>query len=167
MQNVCVGVGSNLGDRVANVRNAYDRLRSIPDFYECGISSLYVNPAVGPGDQPDYVNAVIQFKTELLPEKVLDCLQSIEDVLGRERRVRWGARTIDLDILLFGDQVINSERLIVPHPRMFERAFVLVPLLELLPNIHIVGRGSLQALLTRQTDGHSVRMLEAEADLSD
>ena len=163
MEHVYVAVGSNLGDRVANVTRSFNRISDCPDYTQCRLSSLFINPAVGPGEQPDYVNGVIEFKTQQAPLEVLKYLQDTENELGRVRNVRWGARTIDLDILLFGEQVITSERLTVPHPRMFDRAFVLVPLQELAPNLQINGYGNIEALVNA-TDVASVRVLGDKID---
>ena len=110
-------------------------------------SAFYSSAPIGPGEQPDYVNAVACLETELDATALLDALQEIENRHGRERSIRWGARTLDLDILLFGSEIIDTARLSVPHPRMAERNFVLQPLAELAPELTMPDGRSLQALL--------------------
>ena len=102
---------------------------------------------MGPADQPDYINAVISLETSLSPHQLLDALQSVEQLHGRERKRHWGERTLDLDILLYGEQILDDERLTIPHPGMHERAFVLYPLAEIAPDIEIPGIGALQQIL--------------------
>ncbi len=138
-----IALGSNLDDSLAHVRHAIEEISQHPAISTVKHSAWYTSKAVGPGDQPDYINGVARFETTLTAIELLDYLQSIEHKHGRERSVRWGARTLDLDILLFGNQTIESERLSVPHPRMYERAFVMTPLNDiasglLLPNNHTV-----------------------------
>ncbi len=154
-----IGVGSNLEDPVRQVSMACCALAELPRCDLLARSSLFANPAIGPGDQPDYVNAVAQIATTLAPLELLDCLQAIEREQGRMRgAIRWSARTLDLDIVLYGDHVIASERLVVPHPRMHERAFVLYPLHEIAPDVHVPGQGTLARLLLK-VDGDSMRKL--------
>ena len=117
------------------------------------VSSLYQSPPMGPPDQPDYVNAVLSLETALTPHQLLDLLQSIEQLHGRERKRHWGERTLDLDILLYGEQTLNDARLKIPHPGMLERAFVLYPLAEIAPNIEIPGAGKLQDVLSSCPQG--------------
>ena len=128
-----IGLGGNLGEPEAHLRAAFDALAALPDSHLAAVSSLYRSRAIGPGEQPDYLNAAARLDTLLAPEALLDALQAIEHAAGRERLLRWGARTLDLDLLLYGDQVIASERLSVPHPHLPERNFVLQPLLEIAP----------------------------------
>lgn len=145
-----IGVGSNLREPVEQVRLAIEALATLPDTRLVRSSPLYRNPAVGPGRQPDYVNAVAELRTGLGPGALLDGLQAIETRMGRERGpVRWSPRVIDLDLLLYGARRIDDERLTVPHPRMAERAFVLYPLADIAPDLEIPGRGSLSVLLER------------------
>ena len=135
-----IGIGANLGDARANVADALDRLQRLPGCTLMAASSLYrTAPIDSSGD--DYINAVARVATTLDAEALLRALHDIEQAHGRERPYRNAPRTLDLDLLLYGDAIIASPTLTVPHPRMTERAFVLVPLLELAPAIHIPGRG--------------------------
>lgn len=136
-----IGIGANLGDARANVLDALDRLQRQPGCTLMAASRLYrTAPIDSSGD--DYINAVARIATTLDAEVLLQSLQAIEQAHGRERPYRNAPRTLDLDLLLYGDATINSPTLTVPHPRMTERAFVLVPLLELAPSIHIPGHGA-------------------------
>lgn len=144
-----IGLGSNLSDPAGQLRSALDALSRAPGVQLAECSGFYASAAIGPGEQPDYVNAVAALDTTLAPETLLDTLQGIEQQHGRERSVRWGARTLDLDILLFGAETIDTPRLSVPHPRMAERNFVLAPLAEIAPELTLPDGRSLQALLAR------------------
>jgi 2-amino-4-hydroxy-6-hydroxymethyldihydropteridine diphosphokinase len=136
-----IGIGANLGDARSNVVDALERLQRQPGCTLMAASSLYrTAPIDSSGD--DYINAVARIATTLDAEALLQALQAIEQAHGRERPYRNAPRTLDLDLLLYGDATINSATLTVPHPRMTERAFVLVPLLELAPSIHIPGHGA-------------------------
>ena len=149
-ERVFIGIGSNLADPQRQVNTAIQQLGQIPQSELIRASSLYHSRPMGPQDQPDYINAVALLVTNLQPLELLDALQAIETDHGRERNgQRWGARTLDLDILLFGESVINSERLIVPHPGLHERAFVLYPLYEIEPELTIPVKGQLSGLLAR------------------
>ena len=130
-----VGLGSNLGDREATVREALGQISQIPDTTLVRVSSLYDSEPVGPEEQPDFVNAVAQLDTELTARQLLWNLLLIEKRLGRVRTQRWGPRTIDLDLLLLGDEVVEDDDLKVPHPEITRRAFVLAPLAELEPGL--------------------------------
>ena len=141
-----IGLGSNLDDPAAQLRSALDRIAEIPHTALSGCSAFYTSAPIGPEGQPDYVNAVACVDTDLAPEALLDALQAVENLHGRERTLRWGARTLDLDILLYGDQVLDTERLSVPHPRMAERNFVLEPLAELAPGLCLPDGTPLQEL---------------------
>ena len=136
-----IGLGSNLGDREAMIRQALEAIAAMPDTDLLRASSLYDTEPVGETDQPNFLNAVAQVDTELPSRQLLWNLLLIEKRLGRERTRRWGPRTIDLDLLLFGDEVIEEDDLRVPHPEMIRRAFVLVPLVELEPNLVHPGTG--------------------------
>lgn len=126
-----IALGSNLQDPAAQLQRAVQALQQLPDTHIQKKSSIYRSIAVGPGAQPDYLNAVVLLATKLVPVALLDALQGIEHAQGRTREVHWGARTLDLDILLYGDQLIESPRLTIPHPGMQQRNFVLYPLLEI------------------------------------
>ena len=142
-----IGLGGNLERPVDHVKYAREAIAALPDVVEAVFSSLYRSVPMGPKDQPDYVNAVMAVDTSLEPHILLDQLQAIETAHGRVRiGERWGPRTLDLDILLFGDHEISTERLRVPHPGMGEREFVLYPLLEIAPDLDVPGIGKLKAL---------------------
>jgi 2-amino-4-hydroxy-6-hydroxymethyldihydropteridine diphosphokinase len=125
-----VGLGSNLGDRAANLRRAVELLGAHPGVAVVASSRVYETAPVGP-PQPDYLNAVLSLDTTLGPRALLEACLEVEQEMGRVRAERWGPRVIDLDVLTYGREVIDEPDLQVPHPRMHERAFVLVPLLEL------------------------------------
>jgi len=143
---VYVGLGSNLQEPREQVRRALQELAQLPCTRLDRHSSLYRSNPLGPQDQPDYVNAVACLATELAPLPLLDALQAIEQAHGRVRDRHWGARTLDLDILLYGDRVIDLPRLQVPHPQMHRRSFVLKPLLEIAPGLAVPGRGPVAEL---------------------
>ena len=148
-----VGVGANLGDPVAAVRAALERLRELPATTVAAQSSLY-RTAPGDSSGPDYVNAVARLSTQLTAPELLRELQRLENAAGRERPYRNAPRTLDLDLLMFGNARIESAELQVPHPRMNERAFVLVPLAEIAPQLvnevllaAVAGQGIRQLLV--------------------
>ncbi len=130
-----IGIGSNLEHPVKQVTQALEELQSIPHTEVIGASRLYRSDPIGPVDQPRYINAVAAIDTLLQPERLLDQLQAIEALHDRKRSVRWGPRTLDLDLLLYADQVIRTDRLTVPHIEMGNRAFVLYPLAEIAPTL--------------------------------
>lgn len=128
-----IGIGSNIGDREKNLNSAIEMLKQENGVEVTAISS-YINTApVGYTEQPDFLNAVVEISTTLCPQKLLEVCSNIEKKLKRERIIHWGPRTIDLDILLFDNLVLNDDNLIIPHPRMHEREFVLKPLKEIAP----------------------------------
>ena len=135
-----IGIGSNLGDARANVEHAIARLGQLNDTRLVAQSSLFRTAPVEAGGD-DYVNAVARIDTQLTPERLLQELQAIEQDFGRERPYRNAPRTLDLDILLYGTQTVSTPALQVPHPRMTQRAFVLIPLLQLAPFLTIPGQG--------------------------
>ena len=129
-----IGLGGNLDQPAARIRQARAALALLPNTREAAFSRLYRSAPMGPADQPDYVNAVMALDTELEPIALLDHLQAIENAQGRVRLgERWGPRTLDLDLLLYGDLHLDDPRLTLPHPRMRERAFVLRPLADIAP----------------------------------
>ena len=143
-----IGIGSNQDEPVQHVQQAIRQLAQIKQCVFLKSSPLYCSKPMGPQDQPDYINAAAALKTTLEPLALLNELQRIEAEHGRERKgLRWGPRTLDLDILLFGEKLLNLPRLIVPHPGLHERAFVLYPLYDIDPQLTIPARGSLAALL--------------------
>ena len=135
MERIFLGLGSNLGDRSANLRAAVSHLR-MAGVHPTRSSSCYETEPVGPQDQGKYLNAVIEVTTLLEPREMLELCKEIERQLGRQPGMRWGARPIDIDFLLWGDRVIDEPDLKVPHPEMANRAFVLVPLDEIAPEVY-------------------------------
>ncbi|MCF8778752.1 2-amino-4-hydroxy-6-hydroxymethyldihydropteridine diphosphokinase [Vibrio sp. IRLE0018] len=149
MITVYIAIGSNLADPVVQAKSAIDALKQLPKSRFLCASQLYSSTPMGPQNQPDYINAVAAIETELTPLELLDCTQAIELDQGRVRKEeRWGPRTLDLDIILYGDEVIDSERLTVPHYGMKEREFVLYPLAEIAPNLTLPDGTELSQLLT-------------------
>ncbi|ESS72632.1 2-amino-4-hydroxy-6-hydroxymethyldihydropteridine pyrophosphokinase FolK [Methyloglobulus morosus KoM1] len=143
-----IGMGSNLESPVAQIKSARLAISALTHVKELAFSSLYVSSPMGPQEQPDYINAVMAVATCLSPLDLLHALQAIELEHGRVRGVqRWGARTLDLDLLLYGDRQIDTEELVVPHKGIAERAFVLYPLSECAPELNIPGHGDLSYLL--------------------
>lgn len=144
---VYIGIGSNLDEPRSRVSKAFDSLGEMPQTRLVSHSSLYVSAPMGPQDQPDFVNAVALLETGLEPLDLLAHLQVLETASGRERHQRWGPRTLDLDILLYGDEIIDGETLTVPHPGLTLRSFVLCPLAEIAADLVIPGRGVLAEYL--------------------
>ena len=153
---VHIALGSNLGDRAGNLSHARQLTAEIVTDMHC--SSIYETPPWGVLEQPYFLNQVLRGSTTLPPLKLLDRLKNIEKTLGREETMRFGPRIIDLDILLYGNRVIHHQRLQVPHPRMLERAFVMLPLAELSPGLVIPGidRPVEEALAGLETTGISL-----------
>ena len=142
MTKIFLGIGGNLGDRREVMRSAVAEIREVLDDVQ--VSSLYETAAWGVTDQPAFLNAVVRGRTTLAPLEVLDAMQAIEHKLGRVREQHWGPRVIDIDMLLYGDEIIDEPRLTVPHPYMSQRGFVLRPLADLaagltLPDGSLVG----------------------------
>lgn len=128
-----LGIGSNLGQRRKNIKLALERIRGLKNTKIIKLSRIReTEPVGGPEGQKKFLNAAIKIDTQLLPLDLLRKLKAIENELGRKQAVRWGPRTMDLDILLYGDKIIERQELKVPHPRLMERDFVLKPLLELI-----------------------------------
>lgn len=148
MTQVLIGLGSNLGDRENHLLTAWKKIKKSRDIHPIAISRLYETvPVGGPANQPMFLNAVCTIQTKITPTLLLRFLQEIEQSLGRERIVHHGPRTIDLDILLYGNEIHSDEFLIIPHPRMHEREFVLKPSLEIASNfMHPVYQKSLSEL---------------------
>ncbi len=133
MNTAFLSIGTNMGDREAHLTQAIQVLRGTDGIKSVETSSIYETAPVGVTDQADFLNLVVCLTTKLTPYELLAECQRIEQELGRVRTIRWGPRTVDLDILLFNNETIESETLSIPHPRMKERAFVLIPLTELAP----------------------------------
>lgn len=131
MNDVYLSIGTNIGNREENLKQAVRILHEKESISVKAVSSIYETAPVGYVDQPAFLNMALYIKTSFNPMEILDVCQSVENFLGRIRDIRWGPRIIDLDVLLYNNENIETEKLFVPHPRMFERAFVLVPLLEI------------------------------------
>jgi 2-amino-4-hydroxy-6-hydroxymethyldihydropteridine diphosphokinase len=153
-----IGLGSNLGDSKAILTGAIDRLKIHPQIELLGISSWYLTAPIGP-PQPDYVNGCATIETSLTPLDLLSVLQSIEAEFGRVRQEVWGARTLDLDLLLYGDRIIDLPTLQIPHPHMCDRAFVLIPLAEIAPNRIEPRSGESIATLAKKVEYTSVKLI--------
>jgi len=147
MANAFIGIGSNLGDREAHIERALELLAAEEEIDLVTVSRLRQTDPVGPVEQGPFLNGAVRVTTDLPPRELLERLLAIEQRLGRVRRERFGPRTIDLDLLVYGDQVIDEPGLTVPHPRLHERRFALEPLAELAPDLVVPGRGSISALL--------------------
>jgi 2-amino-4-hydroxy-6-hydroxymethyldihydropteridine diphosphokinase len=135
-----LGLGGNVGDVRATMAAALDRLAAIPGIRIAAVSALYSTPPWGKTDQPDFLNAAALLETGLPPRGLLDAVLGVERALGRERQERWGPRTIDIDILLYGEERIDEPGLSLPHARLAERAFALLPLADVLPAARFSGR---------------------------
>ena len=151
MTRAAVALGSNLEDPEAQVRKGFDEIAALPETQLLGRSRLYRTAPVGYVDQPDFVNACALVETDLAPRALLDALLAVEKRHGRLRDIPNGPRTLDLDIVLYGDRVIDEPGLKVPHPRAHERAFVLVPLVDVWPDATIPGKGPARDWLAKVT----------------
>jgi 2-amino-4-hydroxy-6-hydroxymethyldihydropteridine diphosphokinase len=147
-----LGLGSNLGDRLTNLQGALDLLQAEPGLRVAASSRVWETVPVGGPPQPDYLNAVIGVETDLSARDLLEVAHRVEARLGRVRKERWGARSIDVDLLLYDEESIEEVDLVVPHPRLRERAFVLLPLLELAEDV-ILPDGTRLKDLRIDTDG--------------
>jgi 2-amino-4-hydroxy-6-hydroxymethyldihydropteridine diphosphokinase len=144
-----IALGSNLGNPEAQLASAIQALGHASGCELIAQSPWYRSAAIGPGQQPDYLNAVAQLETLLSPRQLLHTLQAIEQAHGRERTLHWGARTLDLDILLYGVETISDTGLTIPHPRLQERNFVLYPLFDLAPELRLPCGTTIASLLAR------------------
>lgn len=142
-----IGLGSNLEHPRQQVESAVAAIATLPATRLLRQSRWYQSAAIGPGEQPDYVNGAVLIATDLEPQALLSQLQAIEAAHGRQRLIHWGARTLDLDLLLYGEQQISTANLQVPHPRLQERNFVLYPLADLSPDLHLPDGTALTRLL--------------------
>lgn len=156
---VFVGLGANLEDPLRQVRQAIRELHDIERTQVLTVSSLYRSAPVGYADQPDFINAVAKLESQLTARELLDALHVIENRHGRRRSKRNAPRTLDLDLLLYGTSVLSEDGLILPHPRMHERAFVLLPLAEIAPDARVPGHPGLSQLL-EQVDRSNVVKLD-------
>lgn len=152
MRSVALALGSNLGDSAAILQGAVDDLTTTEGLVLTGVSAVFETDPVGGPEQPAYLNAVVVGATSLADDELLAATQAVEDRAARTREVRWGPRTLDVDILAVADEVIERPTLTVPHPRAHERGFVLVPWLDVAPDAAIAGRGRVRDLLARVGD---------------
>lgn len=158
MATAYIALGANLGDPAATVNAAFAALTALPQSTLSARSALYRTAPVGIEDQPEFINAAARIETTLAPEALLDALLAIEQDFGRIRALRNGPRTLDLDVLLYDEQIIDTPRLTLPHPRLHLRAFVLYPLADVGPDLRIPGRGSLAAWLPAVANQGIVRL---------
>jgi 2-amino-4-hydroxy-6-hydroxymethyldihydropteridine diphosphokinase len=147
-----IGVGSNMGDSVARVHAAFAALAVVPQSRLVARSRLYRTRPFGPVEQGDFINAAAGLLTQLTPEQLLTAIRDIETAQGRVRAERWGPRTLDLDLLVYGKQCVQTAELTVPHPGIAERGFVLAPLADIAPTLQVPGVGRVDELLHRLPD---------------
>jgi 2-amino-4-hydroxy-6-hydroxymethyldihydropteridine diphosphokinase len=172
VERVVLGIGSNLGDRLAHLHKAIAEIEQLPSVTLTSTSSVYETKPWGNVDQPDFLNAVlvVSVEDEVTPERLSESLRDIEAAHGGNRRVPWGPRTLDIDIVDYGSQVSKSPSLTLPHPHTQERAFVLIPWLEVEPDASLPGWGSIRALASsieasdvrRRTDLNLARMKNSQ-----
>ncbi|MFY4777255.1 2-amino-4-hydroxy-6-hydroxymethyldihydropteridine diphosphokinase [Metabacillus sp. RGM 3146] len=160
MRHTCyLGLGSNIGNRENYLKMAIESLKNEPAVKVGRLSSIYETDPVGYVDQEPFLNMAAEVFTSLKPEELLDVTRSIEEKLGRKRDIKWGPRTLDLDILLYNHENIETEQLIVPHPRMSERAFVLIPLKEVYPHVNIPNCSKpISVIIDQLSDKEGVRL---------
>ncbi len=158
MSTAYIALGANLGDPAATVNAAFAAISGLPQTRLIATSALYRTAPVGITEQPEFINAAARVDTTLAPEALLDALLAIEQQFGRVRELRNGPRTLDLDVLLYDDQIIDTPRLTLPHPRLHLRAFVLYPLADVAPELTIPGRGTLAAWLPAVANQGIIRL---------
>lgn len=163
--NLYFSLGTNLGDRLENLRRAIELIHREPGFQVTALSSIYQTEPVGYLEQPDFLNMVVAAQTRLSPVDCYKLIQKIESNLQRKREIRFGPRTMDIDLLLYGDAIIEEERLQVPHPRMTERAFVLIPLAEVAGDIDVPGYGDIRYLVQGISGKEGVRLWRTKPSL--
>lgn len=155
----CVALGANIGEPLRQIEAGFSALSALPGTRLIARSSLYRSAPVGYADQPDFINAVAMIETALAPHALLDAVLNIERVNGRIREFPNAPRTLDLDIVLYGDVVLQEPGLTIPHARMLERAFVMMPLAEIAPDVRVPGHGKVSDL-ARRVDAASVAQLK-------
>ncbi|HDL89655.1 MAG TPA: 2-amino-4-hydroxy-6-hydroxymethyldihydropteridine diphosphokinase [Thermodesulforhabdus norvegica] len=162
LENVFLSIGSNLGNALRNCESAVQRIADVEHFEVVEVSPWYRTEPVGFKKQPWFVNGVIWGVTNLEPVKLLEAIQAVENSMGRERTIKWGPRTIDIDILFYGNKRVNMENLVIPHPELHKRRFVLVPLCDLAPHwIHPEFGVSVKELLAGVSpDGQDLKRIE-------
>ena len=142
LKDLYIGIGSNIGNPIENINVALNFLSKLDFFYNKRLSGLYESPPMGPSNQNNYINAAIMFKCSESPEDILRLLKDIESSMGREKsKIKWSERVIDLDIILYGEMVYHTDTLTIPHAHAHERAFVLLPILDINPDIFIPKKG--------------------------
>lgn len=144
-----IGLGSNLDKPAEQIQRALDSMATLPDCSELQCAPWYSSKAIGPAGQPDYINTVASLKTQLSPLALLHQLQAIENQQGRQRHIRWGARTLDLDLLVYDNVCLDTDELQVPHPEIHKRNFVLLPLYKLAPALVLPDGRDLKALVAK------------------
>ena len=168
MHTTYIGFGSNIGDRLAFIQKALYLLSQTEGITIKEISSLYETDPVGYEDQEKFLNGVVVIETHLSPQTLLKTLKEIEANVGRQHRTRWGPREIDLDVLIYGEMCLQTPELIIPHPEMHNRRFVLVPLVEIAPDlVHPVLNEITQSLLNRLEDHYSPERIKDKDYFSD
>jgi 2-amino-4-hydroxy-6-hydroxymethyldihydropteridine diphosphokinase len=164
MNVVYIGLGSNMDDRARNIRTAIEHMRNSKGLKVLRVSSFYRTEPMGYEDQDWFLNAAAEVQTSLLPLQVLDLLQSIEQKMERSTPVKWGPRNIDLDILFFGDKIVEEPDLTIPHPLVEQRRFVLEPLVELAPNgVHPIHKKTFQELLDELGTAQKVEKIQGDS----
>ena len=153
-----IGLGSNLSNPIEQLQKALHSIDALPSTQLLQSSSFYGSKPLGPQDQPDFVNAVCKIQTDLSAKELLHCLQKIELQQGRIKKRHWGERLIDLDILLFGDEVISTDELTVPHTQIALRDFVLIPLVEIAPRLVVPKLGPIEALIPAIEDSYLIAL---------
>ncbi|MDF1809887.1 MAG: 2-amino-4-hydroxy-6-hydroxymethyldihydropteridine diphosphokinase [Phycisphaerales bacterium] len=156
-----IAFGSNLGDRLGNIQGGLAALNDSPSIVLVSVSTIIETLPIGPGSQSNYLNGVAKIKTELNPNELLELALQVESKFGRDRakEERWGARTLDLDIIVFGEEIIEQPGLSIPHPRVHERSFVLIPLAEIAPDLKLPGH--------KKTPQELLEALEMDLDSED
>jgi 2-amino-4-hydroxy-6-hydroxymethyldihydropteridine diphosphokinase len=158
-----IGIGSNLGKPVENCQEAVEKIAAVPGIRLLRRSSLYRTEPEGPQDQPWFINAVVEIRTTLTPRQLFEVLQEIERRMGRVEGIKWGPRIIDLDLLIYGQEVVQEEQLVIPHPELHRRRFVLAPLCELASYwIHPAFGVSVRGLTDRLTDTARVELYDLD-----
>jgi 2-amino-4-hydroxy-6-hydroxymethyldihydropteridine diphosphokinase len=157
---IYIGLGSNVGDRLANIRKAVELMKK-EEIEVVNESSIYETEPMGYREQGWFLNSVVQGRTELSPERLWETLEKIEKSIGREKEIKWGPRIIDLDILFYGNKILNDKQLQIPHSELHKRKFVLVPLKEIAPElVHPVLNKTISELLRDLKDNSQVKLLE-------